>query len=410
MTAVAYVRKSSAPGNGSVSFDMQVRETRQLAARHGDELPEVLSDMGVSGGSTRRRPNYQRLVEAIEAGETRTVYSYSLSRLARSVIDFGDLLERCRRRGVTVRLVQEGQIDYTTATGRAFANMAAVFAQMEREIAAERMSAAVAERRERGEAMGQAPYGFQIMDGQLVERPDEPLHAVVDAFREAGSFGATARLLNQRGVRTRHGRPWTHGVVSDVLRRTAPPDLTVPLLGKRSGAAPRGSAIFARLLLCRCGALLTPRKDVANPTGASGYYCSRSYRLPQRGRMHAPERPILEWAQAEAARLRLPDAVEIQTAGDEELRRRLEVRRSRVIDAYVDGVIDKVERDGRLRGIDGEADRIAVSTAVAKIPALDWSWPPAELNTALRALWEYVELDDALRPIRAVWRVPEWRS
>ena len=51
-SALAYIRKSSAPGNGSVSFDMEVRATRDLATRHGDELPEILSDMAVSGGST----------------------------------------------------------------------------------------------------------------------------------------------------------------------------------------------------------------------------------------------------------------------------------------------------------------------------------------------------------------------
>lgn len=41
MTALAYIRKSSTPGNGSVSYDMQERATRELAARHGDELPDM---------------------------------------------------------------------------------------------------------------------------------------------------------------------------------------------------------------------------------------------------------------------------------------------------------------------------------------------------------------------------------
>ena len=410
MTALAYIRKSSAPGNGSVSYDMQERATRELAKRHGDKLPVILSDMAVSGGTTRRRPEYGRLLEAIDAGTVQTVYSFSLSRLARSVIDFADLLERCRKQGVTVRLVQEGQIDYTTATGRGYANMAATFAQMEREIGGERMAAAVAERRERGDALGQAPYGSTIRNGRHIRRPDEPLTAVFDAFREAGTFGGTARLLNARGVPTRHGRPWTHGVVSDVLRRSAPPDLALPLLRKRVGAPPRAAAIFAGLLRCKCGALLTPRKDAATATGVSGYYCSRSYRLPEHGRMATPEWPILEWAKVEAARLSVPaEAVEI-TERDEQARHGIEARRARVIDAYVDSTIDKAERDRRLVTLDAEAEKLAARVHLEQIPAtIDWSWPPSELNAVLRALWDHIQLDVEMRPIRAEWRVPEWR-
>jgi DNA invertase Pin-like site-specific DNA recombinase len=388
---------------------MQERAVRELAARHDDELPDkILSDWGRSGATTRRRPDFRTMVEAIDAGQVTTIYSYSLSRLARSVLDFAELLERCRKHGVKIRLVQEGQIDYNTATGRAFANMAAVFAQMERDLAVERNMARVAEMRERGDTLGQAPYGFRIHKGRAVERPDEPLQAVVDSFREAGSFGGTARLLNARGIRTRHGRPWTHGVVSDVLRRSAPPDLALPLMSKRPGVAPRSTAIFAGLLKCQCGALLTPRRDAANPTGVSGYYCSRSYRLPDHGRMATPERPILEWAKAEAARLRTPKAVELRH--DDASAAGIEQRRTRIIDAYVDGAIDKPERDRRLHKLDIEVDALAVKSYVANVPAIDWSWPPAELNQVLRAVWQAVELDANMQPTRAEWRVPEWRN
>ena len=326
------------------------------------------------------------------------------------MLDIAELLERCRKHGVKIRLVQEGQIDYNTATGRAFANMAAVFAQMERDLAVERNTARVAEMRERGDTLGQAPYGFRIHKGRAVERPDEPLQAVVDAFREAGSFGGTARLLNARGIHTRHGRPWTHGVVSDVLRRSAPPDLALPLMSKRPGVAPRSTAIFAGLLRCQCGALLTPRRDAANPTGVSGYYCSRSYRLPDHGRMATPERTILEWAKGEAALLR-PEADSFEaTDGDIATRDRIEQRRARIIDAFVDGAVDKAERDRRLRKLDAESDTLATRTYIENIPMVDWSKSPMKLNEVLRALWTHIELDANMRPISGMGCRRGWCS
>src|SRR3990172_4527703 len=135
-TSIAYIRKSSAPSKHTrtVSFEVQEQAVRDLAARHGDELAAVLTDWGRSGGSTKR-PDYQRLLVMVDAGEVATIYSYSLSRLSRSLLDFADLLDRCRARKVTIRLATEGTIDDSSPAGRAFASMAAIFAQFERELA-----------------------------------------------------------------------------------------------------------------------------------------------------------------------------------------------------------------------------------------------------------------------------------
>jgi hypothetical protein len=180
-------------------------------------------------------------------------------------------------------------------------------------------------------------------------------------------------------------------------------------MGRRSGTPPRSAVIFAGLLRCKCGALLTPRKDAANPSGVSGYYCSRSYRIPDHGRMHTPEWPILEWANAEALRLRTPSEVGLTEDSQEQVRGRIEAKRVRVVDAYVDGAIDKGERDRRLRRLDDESDALTAQTYIAQVPAIDWSWPPADINGVLRAMWEHIELDTNMRPVKAVWRVPEWR-
>src|SRR3990172_7203312 len=131
-TYIAYIRKSSAPSKHTrtVSFEVQEQAVRELATRHGDTLSAVLTDWGRSGGSTKR-PDYQRLLGMVDAGSVETIYSFSLSRLSRSLLDFADLLERCKAHGVRIRLAQEGEIDWSSATGRAFANMAATFAQFE---------------------------------------------------------------------------------------------------------------------------------------------------------------------------------------------------------------------------------------------------------------------------------------
>lgn len=408
-TSVAYIRKSSAPSKHTrtVSFEVQEQATRDLAARHGDTLSAVLTDWGRSGGSTKR-PDYQRLLAMVAAGELTTIYSYSLSRLSRSVRDFADLLDLCQRQDVRIRLVQEGDVDHRTATGRLFVGMVAQFAQFERELAAERNQATVAERRDRGDILGQAPYGFRIVAGKLEPRKDERPDLVFDAFRKAGSFAGAAKLLNQWKVPTRRdGTQWIHGVVADIIRAQAPADIRPPLQ-KRRGAAPLAGAMFAGLLRCQCGATLTPRKDAEVPSGVSGYYCSRSTRTPDHGKMHTSEAAILGWARDEAARFRVPaDQVVLAEKADRRLID-LEAKRNRIVESYIDELIDKAERDRRLAALDTERDQLAtISGTVDVPPSIDWSrWAPRDINRVLSSLWVRVDLDSDLRPTRAEWRVP----
>jgi DNA invertase Pin-like site-specific DNA recombinase len=405
MQVLAYLRRSSAPNatTRTVSFEMQESAVRDLAARHGDTIDELLTDWAKSGGDSVR-PGYQEMLSRVDAGEVRVIYGYALSRLSRSLLDFADLLERCRAKGVSIRLVQDGSIDLTTASGRGYVSMVAVFAQMERELAQERNAAAVAERRDRGDIMGQAPYGYRIAAGKLVRRSDEDPDAVVAAFREAGSFGRAAKLLNERKVRTRHGKGWTHGVVADILRQQAPDDLAVPLAEKRARVKAMVSTTLARLLQCQCGVTLTPRRY----DGVTTYYCSRSYRVPGHGKTTVREAALMPAIQAEAARLRTPKVVEVE----ERTARHgiLEAKHARIVESYVDGVIDKSTRDKMLTAVAGELDRLGAETRILEVPTIDWASEPARLNTLLRALWERVELGPNLMPVRFVWTVPEWRA
>jgi hypothetical protein len=81
-----------------------------------------------------------------------------------------------------------------------------------------------------------------------------------------------------------------------------------------------------------------------------------------------------------------------------------------VLENYEDGLIDKVNRDRKLMAIDDQLSTLAAEQTIAAIPAIDWAWSAESLNSALRALWDHVDLGDDLMPIRAVWNVPQWRS
>ncbi len=407
MTAYAYLRKSVArqddPHN---SAEAQEAAVRGLAERHGDsDGLVILSDWNVSGRLGRaKRPGFDQLWQAIENGTCTAVYSYSMSRLARSVSELLRLFETCAERHVPIRL-EADVIDTSTASGRLVAGIIAQVATFEADVHGERLRAALTAKSARGERIGTVAF-YGDHDG------DDP-EAVLAAVSEAGSFSGAAKLLNARGIRPRGSRRgWWPSSVAVVARRLNP---TMPTLRPTRGVAAGGSDFtLARLLRCpTCGTLLSGMRDRLDGKnhGRVRYACRLGTSLPH-PRISVTESHILPAVMAEVAHLRTPEAVEMET-GSQAKRAELEARRLRIIDMYESGLIERSDRDRRLAAVTDELQAIEARAVVMAVPSVDWDWPPKALNRLLRALFERIELDQAtFQPLPSGyrWTVPEWRS
>lgn len=406
---VAYLRRSrvDARREGAISHEQQLQAVRRLAEEHGDNPDQliVIEDWGKSGRAERQhlRSGFARLEKMVNAGEASAIYSYSASRLARSLEALARLAKVCETADVPIRCADGYSPDVTTSTGRMVLGILGSVYAWQAEWTQERANEVSAVRRIRGDHMGPAPYGFRVVGGQLVDNPDEHLGDVLDAFRETRSYQGAARLLTTRGVRPRRGKHWAASAVRDMLRRQAPELIPATMTkGRRPGQHFRLSG----LLRCPCGALLTGRHFRGKYVS---YECRRAREDPYHPRPACiSELKIMDWIQSEARRLRMPSSVAME--GGDAGHALLEDRRRRVIDNYEDGLIDKVERDRKLTAIGDQLSRLSAGEIIATIPRIDWAWSPEVLNSSLRALWDHVELDADLRPARAVWTVPEWRG
>lgn len=301
-----------------------------------------------------------------------------------------------------IRLAKEGDLDFASPHGRLYLTVLAAVATFEADVTGERMADAVRARRARGDRLGIAPYGYQLVDGQLAPDPRELLEPIIAAYRRAGSCYGAARFLNESGSRTRRGAPWTSKVVGDILDREGVAYSHRPHPGAKAAA----DWTLFRLLICPCGNVMTAM-DKRGPR----YTCYKARHVAGHPRPFGiRETKILPAVMAEASRLRVPDRVAMNEV-DEERRKALAARRSRVLDMYESGLIDKTDRDGRLYVIADELERLDAETRLVDVPpAIDWRWPPGRINAILRAMWERVELGPDLMPTRFVWNVPEWRA
>jgi hypothetical protein len=275
----------------------------------------------------------------------------------------------------------------------------------------ERKAKASAETRaKRGDRMGQRPYGEvrRLKDGRVVGE-DEDVDLVLRTFREAGSYFAAARRLNELGVPARSGGPWYPRTVQRIVNYREP--ATAPLREKGRGVRALGSRPLSGLLVCHCGTRMGQTTSRAAPK----YRCPAGVADPNHPRPYMiSEDRILPAVKAEAAHLR-PSQWRIATDSQDGDLERLSVERSNVIDYGVRGRIDDDEVDRRLAAIDARIaelhQRAAVDAAASMIPdAIDWSAPPAIVNQALRAMFSEIELGADLMPVRYGWRRKEWRA
>ena len=407
-SGVAYLRRSRVDDRrpGFVSWDMQLEAVRVLAAAHGANLPEerILGekDWGRSGrgSKTHLRPDYARLREMIASGTVTAIYSYNLSRLARSVQEVLSLAELCREHGVAIRLAKDVDPDTSTASGRMLLGILAVVAQWQTETAAEGSIESAARRDRLGLHNGRTPFGSE-------DREDAS--AVRAAFVEAGTYVGAARLLNERKVPTRFGRPWYASSVGWIIRNQY---RELAPIRPTAGARSRQTFYLGRLLRCHCGRTLSAtRKPNGRQANYVSYRCDNGPNLPDHGRPFVvSENSLLDWVKGEAARLRTPERVEL--AADQSSKREgLEDRRVRILDNYEAGHYDAAERDRRLGLVDAAMLRLDEAARLVTVPRLDWSWPAEEVNNALRAMFDHIQLGRDLRPIEdaAAWLVPEWR-
>jgi site-specific DNA recombinase len=161
----------------------------------------------VSGKSSLRGPDLQRLVRDIEAGRVNTVLCTALDRVSRSVKDFLNFFELLAEHHVEFVSLRE-QYDTTSPQGKLFVTIMMALAEFEREQTALRTKDAVAARSERGLWNGGRLLGYDLdpdCKGYLLvnEQEAEVVRHAFAAYLQCGSLAGTAEMLNSWGYRTK---------------------------------------------------------------------------------------------------------------------------------------------------------------------------------------------------------------
>lgn len=123
----------------------------QLRALKKASVRKVFSE---SRSAVKRRPELLRMLDALREGDQ--VVVYKLDRLARSIRDLLNIVDRIEHSGATFRSLTES-FDTTTPAGKMAFHMLGAVAEFERSLIRERSMAGVEVARSNGVRMGRLP-------------------------------------------------------------------------------------------------------------------------------------------------------------------------------------------------------------------------------------------------------------
>lgn len=186
----------------------------------GIEDYEVFEDAGYSAKNTDR-PDYQQMMARVRTGEFTHILVWKIDRISRNLLDFAAMYAELKRLGVTFVSKNE-QFDTSSAMGEAMLKIILVFAELERNMTSERVSAVMLSRANDGIWNGgKVPFGYSYDKQEKLFHVYEPEAKIVlhiyDLYEAIKSLTVVAKTLNEKGVRSRTGKPWNPTTIRTML-------------------------------------------------------------------------------------------------------------------------------------------------------------------------------------------------
>ena len=217
----AYCRVSTDNEDQANSFESQQRYFRQYIERNPDwELYAIFADEGISGTNTKKRKEFNRMIECAKNGDFDLIITKEISRFARNTLDSIFYTRDLKKHGVGVIFLND---NINTLDGDAELRLAIMssIAQEESRKTSERVKWGQKRQMEQGVVFGRSMLGYDVKDGKMTinEEGAKIVRLIFHKFVDEGKgTHVIARELREEGIEPMRVKEWQNTVILRVIR------------------------------------------------------------------------------------------------------------------------------------------------------------------------------------------------
>lgn len=193
--AAAYCRVSTSMECQEGSYEIQKNYYANLLANSSDaELVRVYADEG-SGRTTQGRPKFQQMIRDCEAGKIDIIYTKSISRFSRNMLDCVTVVRRLKEMGISVIFEREC-INTMDRRSELFFHILAIIAEEESMSIGKNLKMGISGLHDKGIPTGRVTYGYRRVNNTGTWRIEES-----EARRVRYAFNQAAKGICYKDIR-----------------------------------------------------------------------------------------------------------------------------------------------------------------------------------------------------------------
>jgi site-specific DNA recombinase len=224
LRVAAYCRVSTDSDEQATSYEAQIEHYTAYITGHPDwELAGIYADDGISGTNTKKRDEFNRMVEECMAGSIDMIITKSISRFARNTLDCLKYIRQLKEKSIPVYFEKEN-INSMDSKGEVLLTIMASLAQQESQSLSQNVKLGLQYRYQQGEIQVNCKWflGYTKDENKrLVIVPEEAeiIKRIYREYLDGASMLKIARGLEADGILNGAGREkWHTSNINQILR------------------------------------------------------------------------------------------------------------------------------------------------------------------------------------------------
>ena len=223
LRVAAYCRVSTETEEQNLSYEVQVAHYTEYIKKNTEwEFAGIFADDGISGTNTKKREEFNRMIEECMEGNIDLVITKSISRFARNTLDCLKYIRQLKEKNIAVYFEKEN-INTMDAKGEVLLTIMASLAQQESQSLSQNVKLGLQYRYQQGKVQVNHNrfMGYtKDEEGNLIIVPEEAeiIKRIYREYLEGKSLVGIGRDLEKDGILTAAGKPrWRPETIKKIL-------------------------------------------------------------------------------------------------------------------------------------------------------------------------------------------------